>query len=170
MSNVLPLKYRSIEVGRLWTRFLFVGACVLTGGAIVALLALLPALISVRVARTNIHSSDSARIASEDQSAAKRAQALLSVLNPIASATSSPTDALVVALAPRPADISIETITYTSDRSSLVLSGVSERREAVSEYRDALEEIGRFSSVAVPVSALVGTQEGKFTITLTGRF
>ena len=40
----------------------------------------------------------------------------------------------------------------------------------MSEYRDALSGSGRFVDVAVPVAALVGTQEGKFTITLSGSF
>lgn len=170
MSNVLPLKHRKIEVGRVWTRFLFVGALIFVGGAVVAMLALLPALISVRVARANIETADATYSASSDQSAAKRTHALLGVLGPIVAATSSPTDTLVTVLARKPADVSLETITYAGDRSSIVLSGVSKRREGVSEYRDALEEMGRFSSVAVPVAALVGTQEGKFTITLTGTF
>jgi len=171
MSNVLPTEHKKKETGRLWTRFLLVGAVMLAGGAVVATLAILPAFISVRIARAGIETSEAARLASGDQSAAARAQVLLGILGSIAAATSSPSGVLAGALSLKPANISVNTIIYTGGgQGKIVLSGVAGRREAVSEYRDALSGSGRFVDVAVPVAALVGTQEGKFTITLSGSF
>lgn len=149
---------------------MLVGAGVIAAAALVAILAIMPAYISVRIARASVEtaSSPSDGPASADQEAAVRTQKLITSLAPVANATTSPTGALAAALAEKPAGLSITSITYASDKSTLVLSGTASRREAVSALRDALEATGRFSSVAVPVAALVGAQEGRFTITLTG--
>ncbi len=155
-------------------RFLFIGSATLAAGACIAILALLPAIVSVRIARASLDAplQESAHgNASADQAAAARAQALIGALRPIAQATSSPTDVISFALAQKPAGISITNITYTGgDKSEIVLSGMSGAREAVNTFRDALEKTGRFSSVVVPVAALVGTQDGRFTVTLSGSF
>lgn len=151
-------------------RFLLVGSFMISAAAVVAILAIMPAYISVQIARAAVENGAErgGGTASADHEAAVRTQGLITQLNPVANATSSPTDALSLALAQKPAGLSITTITYARDKSTILLTGISQRREAVNALRDALEATKRFSSVTVPVSALVGAQEGRFTITLTG--
>lgn len=170
MANVIPREGLSKIGKRNSARFLFVGACMSAAAAIVAILAIMPAYLSVRVARASVETAaqQSGGTATADQEAAVRTQGLITNLTPIANATTSPVGALDVALAEKPAGLSITSITYTSDKSTIVLTGTASRREAVSALRDALEASKRFSTVAVPVAALVGAQEGRFTITLTG--
>ena len=152
-------------------RFLLLGSLMFAAAAIVAILAILPAYVSVRIARAAVDSSAqqaAAESMTDDQNAAVRTQGLLTHLAPVVNATTSPSGALTIALAQKPADASITLITYASNAKSLVLTGTSQRREAVNAFRDALEASGRFSSVAVPVAALVGAQDGRFTVTLSG--
>jgi hypothetical protein len=174
MSNVLPQSEKKAARRRMFARFLLIGSCALGAGAGVAILSITPALISVKIARASLDASQREEAQgnmSEDQTAALRAQGLITALLPIANATSSPTEALSLALAQKPAGISITAITYSSGaKSAIALTGTADRREAVSAFRDNLEKTGRFSKVEVPVAALLGTQEGKFTITLSGIF
>lgn len=172
MANVIPPEEMTIVRRTITSRFVFVGSAIIATGACIAILALMPAYLSVRVARASVDtviSNAAAGNLSDDQTAAVRTQGLIATLKPIASATSSPSDGLSRALSVKPTGVSITSITYKSGaKSSLVLSGVSTRREGVDEFRRALEGSARFSSVSVPVSALVGTQEGRFSITLSG--
>lgn len=171
MANVIPREGLSKMQKRNTARFLLISSFMIAGAALVAILAILPAYVSVRIARASIESAnqEAAGSMSADQDTAIRTQALITNLTPIANATSSPSSALAFALAQKPAGISITTITYTGgSKPTILLTGTSQRREAMNTFRDALEASGRFSSVAVPVAALVGAQEGRFTITLNG--
>lgn len=174
MANVLPQRERIAVARRINVRFLFIGACFLAAGAVVALLALIPSLISVRIARASAESSvpaASPEDVNDDQAAANNAQKLIAVLKPLVQATTSPSEVVGKALAQRPAGIAITTITYTGGTpGKLVLSGTSATRDAVNAFRAALEHSGVFDSVSVPVAALVGAQEGEFTVTLSGSF
>lgn len=174
MSNVLPQSEKKAAQRRMRARFLFIGSCALGAGACVAILSIMPAIISLKIARAALdasHRDEAQGNPSEDQTAALRAQGLITALLPIANASSSPTAALSIALAQRPAGLSITAITYTGGaKGTLALTGTANRREDVSAFRDGLEKTGRFSKVEVPVAAILGTQEGRFTITLSGTF
>lgn len=171
MANVIPREGLSAVRKRNMARFVFVGAVIFSSAAIVAILSILPAYVSVRVARASVDAVNreaAAESRSEDQQASARTQALLNVLTPIASATSSPSESLIIALSEKPAAISITSISYVAGTKTIEIAGTSAQREAISALRDALEASGRFSNVAVPVAALVGAQEGRFTVTLSG--
>ncbi len=169
MANVLPPDDRRILKRRFTARLILTGALTLLGGAAIASLALIPAYMAVRVAEASLQSKeDQAAGQGADQAAIGRAQALVNALLPLANATSSPSDTLAFALGLKTTGLSITSMQYT--KGQIVLSGVAGKREAVSEFRDALQASGKFASVAVPVAALVGVQEGRFTITLTGAF
>ncbi|MFZ2886743.1 MAG: PilN domain-containing protein [Minisyncoccia bacterium] len=173
MSNVLAPEAKKGLDRSMRARYIFITAVLLFLGALLAILALLPAFFSVQVAQASLNapSIEEANGARDDSAKALRAQTLLAALQPLVVATTTPSDALRNALELQPDGLSITTITFQSGSDKgIVLSGVAVRREAVNAYRDALEESGKFSSVAVPVAALVGTQEGRFTITLTGTF
>ena len=173
MGNVLPQGEKIIVQSGMRARFLLTGSLVITGAACVAILSILPALISVRIARASLESSvqESQGSLKEERAAALRAQNLITALGPLVQATSSPIEALSVVLAQKPVGISLTTITYSGGaKGTLVLSGTSDGRDAVNAFRDALGKTGRFSNVAIPVAALVGTQGGRFTVTLSGVF
>jgi hypothetical protein len=170
MANVIPREGLSKIRKRNSARFILVASGMIAAAALLAILAIMPAYVSIRVARAaaeaGVHEAGEA--ASEDQDEAIRTQRLILTLTPIANATTSPISALSAALAEKPAGLSITSISYASDKSTILLAGTATRREAVSALRDTLEATKRFSSVTVPVAALVGAQEGRFTITLTG--
>jgi Tfp pilus assembly protein PilN len=171
MANVIPPEEINVVRRKISARFILVASGAIAIGALIAILALMPAYLSVRVARASIDSAINQAAAgnlSAEQTAAVRTQGLITTLKPLASATSSPSDALLRALALKPPGVSITSITYSGGKSSVVLSGTSARREAVDEFRRALEASARFTTVSVPVSAIVGTQEGRFSITLGG--
>jgi Tfp pilus assembly protein PilN len=170
MSNVLPQNARKKLLGDIRARFLLVLSVALLVAAIVGLLSLAPALISVRIAQESLRSTEAAagEAAREDQQKQVRAQALIDALKPVMNASSSPMESVAAALLARPANISITTITYS--KGTIILSGTSRNRQAVNAYSEALGNDERFTTVAVPVAALVGAQEGRFTVTLNGNF
>lgn len=169
MANVLPPEKKKILAARLRARFIFTTAVVLCAGALVAALALVPAFVSVRIALSSLPESEVSETARDDQAKGARAAALVAALGPISHATSSaPVESVTAALALKPAGMSISGVRYSKGK--IELSGVAANRAAVSVFRDALEADARFTTVAVPVAALVGTQEGRFTITLSGAF
>lgn len=171
MANVLPLEVKKKILQRLRSRYVLLLALTLILSALIASLALTPSLIFVQVAQESLRSAaDEIRASvAEDQAIQVRTLALLDTLTPLVNATTSPSKFVAAALGVRPQGLSITSITYAGGpRGTLVLSGTSKNRQAVNAYRDALEADGHFASVAVPVAALVGTQEGRFTVTLSG--
>lgn len=171
MSNVLTTEAkRSLDRGTR-ARYLFFTGVVFTVGATVASLALLPAFLTVFVARASVAPSvEEARGSRDDSAAASRAQMIVGALKPLVSATTTPSVALEQALELQPRELSITSITYEAAAHKLVLSGVADERGAVNVFSDALKGSGVFTNVNVPVAALAGTQEGRFTMTLTGTF
>lgn len=166
MANVLP-HARTILLRRMYARLIIVVGLTLAGMALIAILALLPAYIATSVARAGVSSVESAS-ASEEQVEAARALALIQTLRQFATTTDA-SSVLLDALARAPEGVAITAIRYNGgDSASFVLSGTSARREGVNRYRDILLADQRFGSVTVPVAALVGTQEGRFSITLSG--
>lgn len=166
MSNVLPASARKIQVRRFRLRVLAVGAAMIALAGVVATLSLLPALISIRIAESSVARSVAEASAKEEQAQAFRAQNIIDATMPLATATSSPMDVLFFALGEKPAAVSITGMMVAYN--SITLSGESTSRVALNAYRDSLEASGRFGSVVVPVAALVGAQDGRFTVTLSG--
>lgn len=165
MSNVLP-NARTTYLRRVRARFVIVLGLTFSAAAVVAILALLPAYIATSIARAGLVSSAGGEAPAE-QAEAARTLALIQALTPFATTTSS--GKLAEALELRPPGVRVTSVRYSAGApASLVLSGTSLRREGVNEYRDALLVDNRFGKVSVPVAALVGTQEGRFSITLTG--
>ena len=179
MTNVLPKE--SLE--RVWTsyrsRVILVGSIVFLSVAILAHLALLPAYIALKIEK-NSQDKQSAVVPEQsdanpqdkvDRSDILRAKTLLTGIAPVVSASSSPTEAIGIALSLRPKGVTLESINFiSSQNSTITLIGYSSGREGINEYRGALSQDAHFKSVSVPVGALVGSEGGKFTITLTGSF
>ena len=120
---------------------------------------------------TAIASSAAGR--ASDNAAIAHAKLLENELSPIVSpaSTTTPTFAITAALSMRPQGVRVDQITYTAGSpASLMLVGSADTTSGISAYRTALSADPIFASVSVPVGALVGTEGGRFSITLSGKF
>ena len=169
MANVLPPLEKKRVIQSVRSRFVLAAALTLLAGAVIVALCLAPTAVFLRLAIAGlpeqVQVSETVR---DDQAKQARIAAMVSTLSPIVGATTTPSASVGAALALKPVGLSVTSITYTKGR--IVFSGSSRDRQAVNDYRESLEADTRYTSVAVPVAALVGTQEGRFTITLTGNF
>lgn len=172
MSNLLPKDARE----RLWSgyraRLLIAASLVALLAAALAMAALAPSYVVLVFGASRVGGTQSSAAASQsDIQAVAHTEAVLAVLAPLVSATSSPSQAVERALADRPAGITIDHVTYAAGSpSTIVLQGASVSPEAVGAYQKALQADPFFASVSVPLSDLAGTAGGDFTVTLSGAF
>ena len=174
MANVIPNEIRLDLESHARARYIVVGAIMALLCAAVAFLLLLPSYLALTI-RSNESGSSSQMIASaqqqSDATALKHATALLNVLSPIVLASSTPTAVIGDVLSVRPAGVRITQIIYhAGSPASLMLTGSADSSGEIGAYRDKLSADPRFLSVSVPVGALVGTDGGRFSITLSGTF
>lgn len=168
MANVLPPPAQK----KLWrmyrARFIVVFSVLLSTLALFAALLIVPSYLALRIAAPPQQSTPAAGkgSAAGDAIAIVRTQAIVLALTPLLAATTSPSSLIAAALSDRPAGVVIGHITYEADAGQLTLTGTAPRG-AINGYHDALSTNPHFSSVSVPVSALVGTEGGRFSITLT---
>ncbi len=168
MTNVLPPE----AAQELWSiqraRFIIVGSAVALAAAALAAAALLPGYVVLHtIAAPDIGPVMPVEVA-HDKQAIEQARAYLEVMRPIVGATTTPVGALTAALALRPVGVFVDRISYRDG--SIVLGGSANSRERVNAYQKALTSDGRFSSIIVPVGDLVGNEEKRFSITLSGDF
>lgn len=157
-------------------RFLLTGALVLSVAALIAILALIPAYLSVALPRMSladaIQTDDKERSQEEsDREIGSKTRALLATLAPFSEERPRVYSLIARAYALRPSGITIERMTYAAGtRGEITIVGTALSREHVSTYRAALAAESAFTSVSVPVAALVGASLGRFTVTLSGEF
>ena len=175
MSNVLSAGARK-EVWRYHRgRFIFVGSLVLLSGALLALLSLLPSVLTIRAQQAALSEATDITLPvdpenEKDRGDILRAQALVAQFSPMSSSTAPALEAILAALRARPAGASVDDIRYTTeDGSSIVINGAA-NRASISAYREALSADPHFENVSVPAGAFAGTEGGRFSITLTGAF
>ena len=172
MANVIPEKMHRDMNRYDRARFILTGAVVFLVCAGVAFLLLLPSYFANLMDEHQAVPMSAPITAAEqakDAAAIVHTNALLAVLAPIVKATSTPTDVITDALALRPSGVRIDQIIYNAGKtSSLMLSGAADTNSEINEYQTALSADSRFTSVSVPVGALVGTDGGRFSITLFG--
>ena len=176
MSNVLPQEARAqiLRITRL--RVLLLGALVLSITAVIAILAVLPAFLSIALPLlntpdTNPAQEEQAKLQEVDRESASRTRTLLASLAPFAGERASVSVVIARVYELRPPDVTIEKIAYEmGTKGSITITGSSDSRESVNDFRTALVDEGAFEGVSVPVAALVGALSGNFTITLTGKF
>ncbi len=159
-------------------RFLIAGSLITLIAAAMTFAAFMPAYLtlsnSVR-AESQGPTPISASQQAADQLEIKHVNALTHVLSSLVSASSSPTTAIEDAIAARPAEVYLDQILYVAGNpGSLLLHGSTypdgDSDTEINNYRTALSAEPPFTSVSVPVGALVGTEGGKFTITILGKF
>ena len=154
------------------SRLVLVTAFMALGLAVAAGLTMVPGYVAIQVIAPASEIAAPARsVEREDALALDRSQLLVNEVLPLLSATSTPIDTVEDALRLRPSGVRISRVTYSAgeDEDRITLTG-SGTRGQVSAYRDALTGSGLFTGVAVPVSALVGSDESGFSIVLAGKF
>ena len=173
MTNLLPEKAQRVVWSGVRARFVMTGALLMIAAAGLAVLALAPtyAVFAFASAASAAPSVSRPALDPSDVTNIAHTQGLVSQLLPLVSATTSPTDAITLALSKLSRGVKVDHITYTPGHpTSLMLVGTADTREAINAYRDALLTDKHFGSVTVPVGALVGADGGRFTVTLTGAF
>ena len=155
-------------------RFMLAGAAALLLCAGGSFLMLLPSYFILAKDASGMPpkgSSISPQQNASDRTVIASAKALLAQVSPIIAATTTPTDAIIAALSVRPSGVHVDQINYMAGSpSSLMLVGSAASTNAISAYRTALAGNALFTSVSIPVGALVGTDGGRFSITLSGNF
>ena len=172
MSNVLPEQAAKVVWRMYRARFIIAGSLVAIAAAALGILALLPSYLALHVDQTAVTVASSTPSSDQsDRDAIVRVQALLSVLLPYTSATTTSTDGLARAHAARPRGVIVNHVSYTAGKSGvLVLTGLASGREGVNAYRTALSADPFFKGVSVPIRDLTGSDDGKFSVTLSGNF
>ena len=159
-------------------RFVIVGSLIALGAALITAASFLPAFLTLSNAVRAEYQTPapvSAAQQAADQLEIKHINGLMHALSSLVSASSSPTTAIEAAVSARPAEVYLDQILYTaSTPGSLLLRGSTypdgDSDTEINNYRTALSGEPRFTSVSVPVGALVGTEGGRFTITILGKF
>ena len=176
MANVLPLDVRKQVWRAFRARFVLVGSLAALAGAFFTFLALLPGMTGLYL--QNLVSEDTSTVSLPASGDANnrieilRAQSLVTQFSTIISSTTPAFDAFLAALQARPQGALIREIRYTKEgeRSSIIVYGSAKDRTSISLYRDALAKDTRFQNILIPASALAGAEEGRYSITLTGKF
>ncbi|MBI4088320.1 PilN domain-containing protein [Candidatus Kaiserbacteria bacterium] len=167
MSNVIPQETRKI-IGTMYrSRFMMAFGLVGIACAALSALALLPSYLALHASGTAVQQPTSARSES-DREVVARMQVLLAALKPLVSTTTTPTGAVLSALAERPSGVHVTHITYTPG--VITVTGESAIPSAVDTYRRSLTGLPLFESASVPVNDLIGAQGGSFSMTLSGEF
>lgn len=171
MANILPQErlklLRKVQRARLLFAFGVVASIV----GVIAFVSLTPSFLAVHLGPHAPASAKSVKTATSTLAIAE-AQNLTTVLQPVVSTTMTPAEAIRIALSQKPAAILIDRIEYsrTGGMGTIVLGTTADSPSEVDAYRTRLAADGHFTQVTVPVSVLAGATNGRFAITLTGRF
>ncbi|MDR3570782.1 MAG: hypothetical protein P4L81_01100 [Candidatus Pacebacteria bacterium] len=163
--NLLPQEFQKNIRGELRARFLLMFSIVLFCAAALSALALAPAEVGLLFSSTpTVDTTQSSIDAKQDAAAVAHTKALLALVSTF-TATSS-LDDILAALSQEGPGTKIDNIAYSISGSTLTLAGRSATPDEVNTFRQNLESDLRFTQVSVPVSALLGSQNGDFTITM----
>ena len=173
MANVIPpdVKKQLRSVAR--ARFILATAIVALISAAVVSLMLLPSWFALAQHSSGASSGTIIPPSQQalDKTALNQTNTLLSQLAPITLASTTLSEAIISAVGARPTGISIDQVTYSAGKTAtLVLYGSAKSTAQISAYRAALASSTIFTSATVPVNALIGAEDGRFTLTLTGNF
>ena len=100
----------------------------------------------------------------QDASIIKQTKGLMAAMQPFTA--SSSLDDLVAALSQVGVGITVNDISYSVSGHSITLAGHAQTPSDVNTFRQDLQSDLRFTNVSVPVSALLGSQAGDYTITM----
>ncbi len=163
--NLLPPDAQKKIRRDIRARFLLAFSLVLLTSALLSALALVPAEVALAffsppATRTTPQTAD----VSQDAAIIKQTKGLVAVMQPFTATTSL--DNLVAALSQVGVGITVSDISYSVSGHSLTLAGHAQTPSDVNTFRQNLQSDLRFTNVSVPVSALLGSQAGDYTITM----
>ena len=171
MSNVLLPENQKRVLRMQRTRFLFIFAAVALLCAFLFYVALLPGYFALVVGDVKVKGETASASSTPPIAALRETMAAITQLHASIGATTTPSEILQVILAAKPAGVSLDTLSYASGKpGKIIVSGNAQRSDLIQTYRAALDSDARFDSVNIPVSALVGSGDGSFTMTLSGTF
>ncbi len=175
MSNVLPTTAKKKILHDTQMRVVAVGSIAAAAAALVAILALTPVFLTSSIplltGEVPASSDETMVLFEENRKESSRIRAVLAVLVSFTEEKPSVQKIIERVYALRPKGVVIERMQYQSGKPGhITIIGLSDAREPVNDFRAALVEEGVFASVSVPVAALVGALDGRFTMTLSGDF
>lgn len=171
MSNLLPENSRLELRSEYRARYVLAGSLLSIGVAIFISLALVPSYQTFSASLPKDQNSPASKEAKTDLADVSKAQALVQQLSPIVSSTSSISRAIDKALAARPKGVHIDDIQFVDGESgSIAIGGMADDRGAINAYRTSLQSVTLFTGIKLPVGDLIGTQGGRFNVTLSGNF
>lgn len=172
MSNVLPEEAKRDAWRTYRARMIIAGSLVALLAAALSLVALLPSyLVLADSGRASNARSLQQATDQIERDALAQVRSLLTIIAPVLSASTTPSEVAAAALSYRPAHILIDDVSFrVGSPGTVVIRGTAQSREAINEYRQALMKDLRFKSVSVPVGDLARAEDGHFSITLTGDF
>lgn len=163
--NLLPAASQKKMRRELRARFFLAFSLVVLGGAALSALALAPAEASILLfSPPSSQAAEGAGNPSEDTAAAGQTKSLLAAVQPFI-ATSSLDDVLA-ALSQQGPGIRINDISYSPVARTIAIAGTASAPSNINTFRQDLQSDLRFTNVSVPVAALLGSQNGDFTITM----
>jgi len=171
MANLLPALYARTIWRFYMARLILATALIFIIGAMLAALSLVPAYWTLRTsekAAPMAPGSIDQTTQQTDRVTLISATSYTTALLAIVSASTTPSAALTEILNVKPQAIGIDRIAYT--QGSIVIGGSALTPSTLEQFRSTLAANPLFKQVSVPVSALVGADQGRFTLTLTGAF
>lgn len=170
MANVLPKEALESVWAMYRSRLVLVTGLALLCLAAAAALTLVPSYVALHVAAPPVQDTAVSTGQQEDVVALERSQLLIKELKgSLVVATSSMSVAEDV-LVMRPKGIVVTRLMYQKGENGQITLSGSGKRDTINGYKDALIKSGKFTSVSVPVGALVSSEGGNFTIVVTGDF
>ncbi len=174
MSNLLPENSRIELRTEYRARYVFAGSLLALGAAVFMALSMIPSYVVFSAALPKDQSSAASEETKKDFEDITRAQALVQQIAPTLVSTSTISRAIEAALLVRPQGAHVDTVSYAYDNiamtGAVTIGGLADGRGSINAYRTALQKNPTFTSVRLPVGDLIGTQGGRFTVTLTGNF
>ncbi len=170
MTNLLPPSKIAVVRNFYTARFVTILATILALCAVFALISLVPAywalMLEGRVL-TPVAAPYDATTIQNDRLAVIEGMSYTTLLGSLLDASTSPSAALSRVLAQRPAGVVVSHVSYAP---GTITIGGTAGAGPLNTYRTALTDDSLFSKVSVPVNALIGADQGNFTITVTGNF
>ena len=171
MSNVITPEGRKAVRSIYRARFMIAGGLVMIATATGAFLAILPSYLALHVSNTPADALSDIPLSKSDHVEIAKAQMLLGALQPLLSATTTPSEAISLALDLRGEGVRIDRIAYSADAPAVItISGYADTPTQIDAYQKALSVEGIFKNVSVPVGDLVGAPDGRFSMTIQGDF
>lgn len=170
MANILPKEYQEAIWRHYRARFILALSASLAAAATVGFLTLLPTYIAVQAAAPGEAASQQETGETYDQKGLARALSIVEKISDPLTATTSPSSIMADVIAQKPAGATVDRLSYIAGEPARLTIHGTAPRDAINAYRAALAKDARFTSVSVPVGALVGTEDGRYTITIFGTF